>query len=140
MTDAFPLAVARAQGSRKWALDGNELICYVMGHGALLFGHSQPEVVAAVRDQAAKAFHPGGCHELECEWAEAVIRLVPSAERVRFTSSGTEASLLALRLAPAATGRGEVVKLAGHFHGWHRHAGLGTAPPFAQADTRALPA
>ncbi len=140
MTDPFPLAVARAQGSRKWDLDGHELICYVMGHGALLFGHSQPEVVAAVRDQAAKAFHPGGCHELECEWAEAVIRLVPSAERVRFTSSGTEASLLALRLARAATGRGKIVKLAGHFHGWHDQAALGSDPPFDQPDTAGLPA
>src|SRR5258708_36050639 len=125
MTDAFPLAVARAQGSRKWALDGNELICYVMGHGALLFGHSQPEVVAAVRDQAAKAFHPGGCHELECEWAEAVIRLVPSAERVRFTSSGTEASLLALRLARSAPGRGKIGEHPGPLHGWPGQAALG---------------
>src|SRR6516165_647392 len=94
----FPLAVARADGAHKWDLDGHELICYVMGHGALLLGHSHPEVVAAVRAQAGRFFHPGANHELECDWAELVIRLVPSAERVRFTSSGTEASLLALRV------------------------------------------
>ena len=115
----FPLAVARAEGARKWDLDGHEIICYVMGHGALLLGHCAPEVVAAVQHQAALAFHPGACHELECEWAELVTDLVPSAELVRFTSSGTEATLLALRLARAATGRERVVKLAGHFHGWH---------------------
>ena len=66
----FPLAVARAEGAHKWDLDGHEIICYVMGHGALLLGHGDPAVVAAVRHQATLAFHPGACHELECEWAE----------------------------------------------------------------------
>jgi glutamate-1-semialdehyde 2,1-aminomutase len=139
LAEPFPLAVARASGSRKWDLDGHELTCYVMGHGSLLLGHSHPEVVAAVRDQAARSFHPGACHELESDWAEAVIRLVPSAERVRFTSSGTEASLLALRLARAVTGRGKIVKLAGHFHGWHDQAALGSDPPFDEPDTTGLP-
>src|SRR5215813_2481000 len=73
----FPLAVARADGARKWDLDGHEILCYVMGHGALLLGHSHPEVVAAVRRQATIAFHPGASHELETEWAEAVVGLVP---------------------------------------------------------------
>ena len=67
----FPLAIARAEGARKWDLDGHEIICYVMGHGALLLGHGDPAVVDAVRHQATLAFHPGACHELECEWAEA---------------------------------------------------------------------
>ena len=84
-------------------------------------------------------FHPGACHELESDWAEAVIRLVPSAERVRFTSSGTEATLLALRLARAATGRGKVIKLAGHFHGWHDQVAIGADPPFDGPDTAGLP-
>jgi glutamate-1-semialdehyde 2,1-aminomutase len=136
----FPLAVARAMGARKWDVDGHELVCYVMGHGSLLLGHCHPEVVEAVRDQAGRSFHPGACHELESDWAEAVIALVPSAERVRFTSSGTEASLLALRLARAVTGRGKVVKLAGHFHGWHDQAALGSDPPFDTPDTAGLPA
>ena len=135
----FPLAVARAEGAHKWDLDGHEIICYVMGHGALLLGHSDPAVVAAVRHQATLAFHPGACHELECEWAEAVVDLVPSAELVRFTSSGTEASLLALRLARAATGRQRVVKLAGHFHGWHDQVSFGTDPPFRGPDTAGVP-
>jgi len=135
----FPLAVARAEGSRKWDLDGHEIVCYVMGHGALLLGHSHPAVVAAVRDQATLAFHPGACHELESEWAEAVVDLVPSAELVRFTASGTEASLLALRLARAATGRQRVVKLAGHFHGWHDQVSFGTDAPFRGPDTAGVP-
>jgi glutamate-1-semialdehyde 2,1-aminomutase len=135
----FPVAVERADGARKRDLDGHELICYVMGHGSLLLGHGHPAVVAAVREQATRSFHPGACHELESEWAEAVIRLVPSAERVRFTSSGTEATLLALRLARAATGRGKVIKLAGHFHGWHDQVAIGTDPPFDGPDTAGLP-
>jgi glutamate-1-semialdehyde 2,1-aminomutase len=139
LAQPFPLAVARAQGSRKQDLDGHELICYVMGHGALLLGHGHPAVVAAVREQAARSFHPGACHELESDWAELVIRLVPSAERVRFTASGTEASLLALRLARAATGRGKIVKLAGHFHGWHDQVAIGADPPFDEPDSAGLP-
>jgi glutamate-1-semialdehyde 2,1-aminomutase len=136
----FPLAVARADGAHKWDLDGHEIICYVMGHGALLLGHSHPGVVAAVRQQATVAFHPGASHELETEWAEAVVDLVPSAEIARFTASGTEASLLALRLARAATGRERVVKLAGHFHGWHDQVSFGTDPPFHGPDTAGVPA
>jgi glutamate-1-semialdehyde 2,1-aminomutase len=110
-----------------------------MGHGALLLGHSHPEVVSAVRAQAGRFFHPGANHELECDWAELVIRLLPSAERVRFTSSGTEASLLALRVARAATGRDKIVKLSGHFHGWHDQVAVGSDPPFDQPDTAGLP-
>lgn len=135
----FPLAVARAEGSHKWDLDGHEIVCYVMGHGALLLGHSDPRVVAAVRHQATLAFHPGACHELEVEWAETVVDLVPSAELVRFTASGTEASLLGLRLARAATGRQRVVKLAGHFHGWHDQVCFGADPPFRGPDTAGVP-
>jgi glutamate-1-semialdehyde 2,1-aminomutase len=137
--DPFSVAVARAAGSRKWDLDGHEIICYVMGHGALLLGHGNAEVVDAVREQAGRFLHPGAAHELECDWAEAVIGLVPSAERVRFTSSGTEATLLALRVARAATGRPRIVKLAGHFHGWHDQVSFGTDPPFRGPDTAGLP-
>jgi len=137
--DPFPLAVARAEGSRKWDVDGHELICYVLGHGSLLLGHGDAEVIEAVRQQAGRFLHPGASHELECEWAEAVISLVPSAEQVRFTSSGTEAALLALRLARAATGRPRIVKLAGHFHGWSDQVAFGADPPFIGPDTAGLP-
>jgi glutamate-1-semialdehyde 2,1-aminomutase len=135
----FPLAVARAEGARKWDIDGHELVCYVMGHGSLLLGHCHPEVVSAVTAQASRSFHPGACHELESDWAERVVRLVPSAQRVRFTASGTEASLLALRIARAATGRNRIVKLSGHFHGWHDQVAVGSDPPFDQPDTAGLP-
>jgi glutamate-1-semialdehyde 2,1-aminomutase len=138
--DPFPVAVARAEGPRKWDADGHELICYVMGHGSLLFGHSHPPVVEAVREQLGLALHPGACHELEAAWAEEVVRLVPSAELVRFTSSGTEATLLALQVARAVTGRRRFVKLEGHFHGWHDYAAFGVDPPFERPATPGIPA
>jgi glutamate-1-semialdehyde 2,1-aminomutase len=117
--EPFPIYVDRAAGAYKWDVDGHRLIDYWSGHGAILLGHSHPAVVAAVQEQAAKATHPGASHALEIEWGELVRKLVPGAERVRFTASGTEATLMALRLARLFTGRPRVLKFAGHFHGWH---------------------
>ena len=115
----FPIYANRASGSRKVSEEGHELIDYWCGHGALLLGHSHPDVVAAVQKQAGESTHPGACHELEIEWGELVQQLVPSAERVRFTNSGTEATLMAVRVARIASGKSKVIKFAGHFHGWH---------------------
>jgi glutamate-1-semialdehyde 2,1-aminomutase len=127
--DPFPPCVTRAEGAYKWDLDGHRLMDYVIGHGALVAGHSHPAVVEAVRRQAGLGMHLGASSELEAAWAERIIALVPSAERVRFTSSGTEATLLALRVARGFTGRDRVLKLAGHFHGWHDDASPGVALP-----------
>jgi len=118
-TSPYPIYVARAAGARKWDVDGNEYVDYFGGHGALLFGHSHPPLVEAVQRQAALGTHWGASHELEVRWAELVQRLVPSAGRVRFTGSGTEASQLALRLARAYTGKPKIMRFVGHFHGWH---------------------
>jgi glutamate-1-semialdehyde 2,1-aminomutase len=115
----FPVYVDHAQGSKKWDVDGNRLIDYWVGHGSLLLGHSCPEVVEAVERQASRGTHLGASHELEIIWGEWVKKLVPSAERIRFVSSGTEATLMALRLVRIFTGKTKVVKFAGHFHGWH---------------------
>ena len=73
--------------------------------------------------------HYGACHVKEVEWGEWVCRLVPSAERVRFTASGTEATHMAVRLARAFTGKRHVVKFAGHFHGWHEGLEIGVRRP-----------
>jgi glutamate-1-semialdehyde 2,1-aminomutase len=134
--EPFPVYVDRAEGAYKWDVDGHRLIDYWSGHGALLLGHSRPEVVEAVQRQAARATHPGACHELELEWGQWVRRLVPSAERLRFVSSGTEATLMALRLARIFTGRPRVLKFAGHFHGWHDFLAPGDDLP---ADGAAVP-
>src|SRR5687767_4773478 len=117
--EPFPVYIDRAKGAHKWDEDGHELSDYFAGHGALLLDHSPDDVVAAVQQQMARATHPGACHALEVEWGRLVQRLIPSAERVRFTSSGTEATLMALRLVRIVTGRPKVLKFTGHFHGWH---------------------
>jgi glutamate-1-semialdehyde 2,1-aminomutase len=115
----FPLYIERSAGAHKWDVDGHELIDYWMGHGALLLGHGHPAVVAAVQEQMVRGVHFGAEHELEVRWAALVQQLFPSIERLRFTASGTEATMLAVRLARAYTGRPAIVRFAGHFHGWH---------------------
>ena len=117
--DPFGLFIDRAVGPRKWDVDGNELIDYVMGHGALLFGHSHPYLVETVQQQVARGTHLGGSNDYESQWAQAIQRLLPSAEKVRFTSSGTEATMMAVRLARAHTGRDRLLRLRNHFHGWN---------------------
>ncbi len=126
----YPVYAARAAGPRKWDVDGNEYVDYFGGHGALLLGHSHPAVVEAVTRQLPLGTHLGASHELEVRWAELVNRLVPCAERVRFTASGTEASHLALRLARAFTGKPKVIRFVGHFHGWHDQVAAGAHSHF----------
>jgi glutamate-1-semialdehyde 2,1-aminomutase len=126
----FPVYVERASGARKWDVDGHEYIDYWMGHGALFLGHCHPVVVKAVQEQMARGTHMGASHELEVRWAELVNRLIPCGELTRFTMSGTEATHLALRVARAYTGRSKIVKLTGHFHGWHDGVVAGVNPPY----------
>jgi glutamate-1-semialdehyde 2,1-aminomutase len=128
--EPYPIYVTRALGSRKWDVDGNEYVDYTGGHGALLLGHNHPQVVEAVSKQLARGTHFGSCHEQELEWGRAVQRLMPSAERIRFTSSGTEATMMAMRLSRAFTGRPKILRFLGHFHGWHDHAAFGVASHF----------
>ncbi|HWN71762.1 MAG TPA: aminotransferase class III-fold pyridoxal phosphate-dependent enzyme [Haliangium sp.] len=118
----------RAQGPYKWS-GARRFVDYWSGHGSLLMGHAFPPVVTAVAQQVQRGSHFGGMHENVLRWAELVCELVPSAERVRFTSSGTEATLLALRVARAFTARRWVLKFEGHFHGWHDEVMAGAASP-----------
>lgn len=128
--EPYPIYVTHAAGSRKWDVDGNEYTDYFGGHGALLLGHNHPRVMEAVQAQLARGVHFGASHEKEIEWGELIRELIPSAERIRFTVTGTEATMLAIRLARAFTGKPKVVRFAGHFHGWHDHVAFpeGGAP------------
>ncbi len=119
--EPHPVYIERVAGSRKWDVDGNEYVDYFGGHGALILGHNHPAVVEAVMAQLPKGVHYGASHELEIEWAELIHELVPSAERVRFANTGTEATHLALRVARAFSGKNKIIRFAGHFHGWHDH-------------------
>jgi glutamate-1-semialdehyde 2,1-aminomutase len=136
----FAVYVDRASGTRKWDVDGHEYIDYWMGHGALFLGHCHPAVVKAVQAQVARGTHLGASHELEVRWAELVNQLIPCAEMTRFTMSGTEATHLAMRVARAYTGRPRVVKLAGHFHGWHDGAVAAVNPPYEVPLSAGVPA
>ena len=118
-TSPFAVYIEHGDGPRKFDVDGNELIDYVMGNGSLLMGHNPSAVTDAVAAQAARGTHLGGATTHEIRYAEAVKRLMPNIERVRFTASGTESTYLALRLARAYTGKTKILKFHEHFHGWH---------------------
>ena len=131
----YGIYVERAQASRKWDVDGNEYIDYFGGHGALLLGHNHPQVTQAVREALEQGTHFGTCHPLELRWAQQIKQLIPSAERVRFTSSGTESTHLALRLARAYTGKRKLLRVLTHFHGWHDHMTSGWLSHFDGSPT-----
>ena len=114
----IPLFISDARGSRLTDVDGNEFIDYSLAWGPLILGHCHPRLVATLREQAERPHVYGAQHELEFELAELVQAVVPCAERVAFTSSGSEAVQIALRLARAATGRSLILKFEGHYHGW----------------------
>ena len=122
----FPLFMTHGEGPLKWDVDGNEYVDYVSGHGALLLGHSHPAIAKAVSKQILRGTHLGASTDEEMRWAKAIQALVPSVEKLRFHSSGTEATLMAMRLARAYTGRNKIIKLQDHFHGWHDYAMAGS--------------
>ena len=128
--EPFPIYVSRAQGTRKWDVDGHEYVDFIMASGAFFLGYAHPSVVEAVTTQVANSTHYSACHELELEWGQLIQQLIPSAKRVKFVASGTEAIMMALRLARAATGRQKIVKFEGHYHGWFDHLLIGVIPPY----------
>jgi glutamate-1-semialdehyde 2,1-aminomutase len=133
--DPYCVFIQRAQGPHKWDVDGNRYVDYFGGHGALLLGHRHPVVTAAVREALDDGTQFGASHPREVQWAHAIQHLVPSAERIRFTSSGTEATLMAVRLARAFTGRQTLIRFKGHFHGWHDQMASGYTNHFDGSPT-----
>jgi glutamate-1-semialdehyde 2,1-aminomutase len=112
-----PLIVERAAGSRVWDADGREYIDYVCSWGALILGHTDPDVVSAIADQAANGTSYGMTSPLEIELGERIARAIPSIEKIRFVSSGTEATMSAVRAARAFTKRELILKFEGGYHG-----------------------
>jgi glutamate-1-semialdehyde 2,1-aminomutase len=138
-----PVAVDRAKGPWFWDLDGNRYADYVLSWGPLILGHAHPSVVRAVRAAAGRGASYGACHVAEAELAERVRAALPSCERVRFVSSGTEATMSALRLARGVTGRDLILKFEGCYHGHGDsllvQAGSG-ALTFGRPDSKGVPA
>jgi glutamate-1-semialdehyde 2,1-aminomutase len=114
-----PVVLERGRGSHVWDLDGNEYVDFMMSFGALIQGHAHPKIVEVVTETIAGGSHFAAATPAEAEAAERFCRMVPTAEAVRFTNSGSEATMLALRLARAHTGRTKFLKFEGHYHGWY---------------------
>ncbi|MBV9789581.1 MAG: glutamate-1-semialdehyde 2,1-aminomutase [Chloroflexi bacterium] len=112
-----PRFVERAEGAYIFDIDGQRYIDYVLSWGPMILGHTHPDVIAAITQQAQKGTSYGAPTELETDLAQLVCTIVPSIEMVRFVNSGTEATMSALRLARAFTGRSKILKFAGGYHG-----------------------
>ena len=123
----FPIYATHGIGPHKWDVDGNRIIDFWTGHGSMILGHSHPDIVSVLSDQIVKGTHLSASSDVEIRWGQWVKELVPSAERVRFHSSGTEATMMALRMARAYSGKSKVIKFEEHFHGWHDYAAAGTS-------------
>jgi len=148
-----PLFIDHGEGAYLWDADGNRYVDYVLSWGPLILGHAHPAVVEALAEAAVRGTSYGAPTALETELAELVIEMVPSIEMVRFVNSGTEATMTALRLARAYTGRNKIVKFEGCYHGHADlllvQAGSGVAtlglpdspgvPPGATQDTLTAP-
>ncbi len=148
-----PLFIARGAGAYLYDVDGNRFIDYVLSWGPLILGHAHPCIVAALADAAARGTSFGAPSPLEIELAELIQKFLPSIEMIRFVNSGTEATMTALRLARAFTGRNKIVKFEGCYHGHADlllvQAGSGVAtlglpdspgvPPATVADTLVAP-
>ena len=126
--DPHAVFIDRAQGAEKWDVEGRRYIDFKMGSASQLLGHGHPVLVEAIQKQAAQAVFSADCHVAETEWAEWVNRLFPCAERTRFTASGSEATMLAIRLGRAQSGKDRVLRIDGHYHGWHDHVLKGAKP------------
>jgi glutamate-1-semialdehyde 2,1-aminomutase len=135
----YPPYIDHAQGAYKWDVDGNRYIDYWVGHGALILGHGFPPMVQAVHEQVEKGTHMGADHAWGVQWARLVTDMVPCAESVRFCLTGTEATMLSLRVARGYTGREKILKLQSHFHGWHDYVSVGLKYPFDVVSSRGVP-
>ena len=113
------MVLERGRGSHVWDADGNEYIDFMMSFGALIHGHAHPKLVDVVSQAIAEGSHFAAATSAEVEAAERFRRMVPSSEVVRFANTGSEATMLALRLARAHTGRTKFLKFEGHYHGWY---------------------
>ncbi len=134
-----PLYIDRAQGCRLWDLDGREYIDLCCSHGAALIGHGDSRVMAAVQAALARGAACSYENELHAELAELLCATIPACDRVRFTGSGTEATMHTIRLARAFTGKPKLIKIEGHFHGYHDQVMFSIGTPADQLGSETSP-
>lgn len=128
--DPYPFYTTRAKGGKLIDADGNQYVDFWMGHYALILGHSPDPVLREVRRQIVRGTHYGTAHEMEIKLAEQIAGMVPSAQMTRFTNSGTEATMYATRLARAFTGRDDICKFEGGWHGGYDALHVAVKQPF----------
>jgi glutamate-1-semialdehyde 2,1-aminomutase len=133
--DPYPVIMERAQGAYLYDVDGNKYVDYLLSYGALMLGHGHREIIESVKTQIENSgtFLFGTPHQLELEMGKKIQEYYPSMERVRFTNSGTEATLLAIRMANAYTGKHKIAKFEGHYHGGFDQVLLSVNPPVSKA-------
>src|SRR5881409_3165206 len=126
--DPYPLFIDRGEGCRIWDVDGTERIDMLGNYTAMILGHAHPKIVEAVRAQAARGTGFAAANPVEVKLAALLCERVPSLDAVRFCNSGTEATMFAMRLARAFTGRPKIARMEGGYHGTHDHAEVSTHP------------
>jgi glutamate-1-semialdehyde 2,1-aminomutase len=146
----YPIYIERGEGCRVWDVDGVERLDFIGNYSAMILGHAHPKVVEAVRRQAALGTGFAATNRLEVALAEELCKRVPSVDQVRFCNSGTEATMFAMRVARAFTGRRKIARFEGGYHGTHDFAEVSTHPeptlagpedaPVAVPDSRGTPA
>ncbi len=125
-----PMYLSKAEGPYIYDLDGNKFIDFFMGHGACTLGHNRPEIAEAMKQVFDIGFFAEFDHPLTSQLAKKITQNIPAAERVRYVNSGSEATLLSIRLARGYTGRQKIVRIDGHFHGGHDYALLNNLASF----------
>ncbi|MCS7364335.1 MAG: aspartate aminotransferase family protein [archaeon GB-1867-035] len=136
--EPHPFYVKKAKGCRVHDVDGNVYIDYWMGHGALILGHNHPLMVKAIKEAAEIGTHIGLVNEYEVMYAEQVVKMIPSAEMIKFTNSGTEANMYAVRLARTYTKRSKIGKFEGGWHGGYDALHVGVSYPFNKPESGGL--
>jgi glutamate-1-semialdehyde 2,1-aminomutase len=134
LADTFPMVVKRARGARIWDVDDNEYLDFMLGFSTMLLGHAPEEVLEAMGEAMQRGTHYGQCHEHEYEFARLFCEMVPGVEKVTFCNSGTEATMYAVRLARASTGRPLIAKFEGGYHGTHDLLAVSFGRPRPGAD------
>lgn len=129
-----PMYLSKADGAYIFDLDGNRFIDFFMGHGACTLGHNRPEIAEAMKKVFDIGFFAEFDHPLTAQLAQKIVQYIPCAERVRYVNSGSEATLLSIRLARGYTGRQKIVRIDGHFHGGHDYALLNNLASFVDLD------
>jgi len=140
MHEPFPVIFEKGVGPKVWDVDGNSYIDYLMAYGALILGHKHPKIIAEIEQQLQQGIMFGTTTEREIELAKIIADAVPCAEMVTFANSGTEATMEALRIARAVTGKDKLLKFEGHYHGHHDYVLFSVDSPSPVSGLESSPA